>query len=166
MKAPLKNYTLGALQTTQSLRKAIFGQHTSGMHFSSNGIDCVALKEGALEKQTTNSIITRRGIDHRWIYANGWHAASAFGFVSCVAFPFFRPLLPFLSRGGGAAPRAASIRLSNSLSQSRKVRREMKSWRPTNRTPSPGSHAYRPTRTSSGYGRGGRWATFIVVVTA
>jgi len=36
------------------------------------------------------SIISRRGIVpsiHRWVYANGWHAAAAFGFVSCVAFP-------------------------------------------------------------------------------
>ncbi|MBO0125230.1 hypothetical protein [Agrobacterium sp. OT33] len=91
MKAPLKNYTLGALQITQSLRKVIFGQHTSGMHFSSDGIDCVALKEGALEMQKTKSIITRRGVApsiHRWIYANGWHAAAAFGLVACIAFPF------------------------------------------------------------------------------
>lgn len=37
------------------------------------------------------SIITRRGIApsiHRWVYANGWHAASAFGLVACLAFPF------------------------------------------------------------------------------
>lgn len=61
------------------------------MHFSSDGIDCVALKEGALEMQKTKSIITRRGVApsiHRWIYANGWHAAAAFGLVACIAFPF------------------------------------------------------------------------------
>ncbi|NSX92642.1 hypothetical protein [Agrobacterium tumefaciens] len=37
------------------------------------------------------SIITRRGVVpsiHRWVYANGWHAAAAFGLVACLAFPF------------------------------------------------------------------------------
>lgn len=37
------------------------------------------------------SIITRRGVApsiHRWVYANGWHAAAAFGFVAYFAFPF------------------------------------------------------------------------------